>query len=337
MKIKKCKNCGFILGTRPGLAERDGVCSACVNIGKKKDINFKERQEWLTKYIKENKTHPEYDCLVGVSGGKDSHMIVKRLFEEHGVKKALLVNMTDEFTHTKAGEQNIKNLCDKYDCDMITFRISPRTFCEETKKGLEEKVNPLEYLEKRIYKTPFEFAKMYGIKLVFYGECAEFEYGSMENLEIFHPLSDDETKLIYLGAIWPYSVGDSLECAKEAGFIDLDYYNEWQRQGQIENYSQIDSIGYIMGVWTKFPKFGFQRVSDMACRFVREGVMTREQAELLIKENDWIPDPTAKRDFCRSIGITEEFFDYCVDKHANTELVKKDVNGNWRRIDYFTE
>ncbi len=46
-------------------------------------------------------------------------------------------------------------------------------------------------------------------------------------------------------------------------------------------------------------------------------------------------DPAAKRDLCRTIGITEEFFDECVDKHANRDLLVKDINGNWRRKDYY--
>lgn len=73
-----------------------------------------------------------------------------------------------------------------------------------------------------------------------------------------------------MGAVYPYHAQDWFENAKEVGFIDLNELNEWQRHGQIENYSQIDSIGYNIGVWTKFVKFGFQRVSDMACRFVRD-------------------------------------------------------------------
>ncbi len=324
----------MILGTRPNLKDVDGICTACINNEKKNAIDFYERQTWLTQYIKDNKTHPVYDCLVAVSGGKDSHMIVKRLVENHNVKNILLVNVTDEFTHTKAGKANLQNICEKYNCDMITFRCNPKSFKEHAKYDLEDSLHPLKWIEERIYQIPVDIAKKFGIKLVFFGENSEFEYGSSETLEIFNELSDEETKVIYMGAIYPYSISDSLEQAKEAGFIDLDYYNEWQRQGQIESYTQIDSIGYIVGVWLKYPKFGFQRVSDIATRFVREGKFTKAQAEIYIKENDWKLDPAAKRDFCRSIGITEEFFDYCVDKHANRDLLVKDICGHWKRKDY---
>lgn len=81
--MRFCKKCGFILGTKPGLMEKDGVCQACINESNKKNIDFNARQQWLTQYIKENKTNTKYDCVVAVSGGKDSHAIVKRLLDNH--------------------------------------------------------------------------------------------------------------------------------------------------------------------------------------------------------------------------------------------------------------
>lgn len=333
MSIRLCKKCGFILGTRPNLKDVDGVCSACINHEKKKHIDFHARQKWLTEYIKENRTNPKYDCVVAVSGGKDSHSIVRRLFENHGVKKILLVNVTEEFTHTKAGVHNLSNIINKFNCDLITYRINPKELSESMIKGLTEQLHPLKWLEEQIYEIPLIIAKNYGIKLIFYGENAEFEYGSNEELEIFHNSTSDTLKVIYLGAIYPYSAQTWYAYAKEVGFLDLNYFNEWQRQGQIENYSQVDSIGYNMGVWTKFVKFGFQRVTDMACRFVRDGDLTLEQAQKLIKEQDYICDPASKRDFCRTVGITENYFDEMVDKHANRDIVVKDINGKWRRKD----
>jgi len=333
MHIKLCSKCGFILGTRPNLKEFNGVCSPCINHEKKKLIDFNSRQTWLTQYIKENKTNSKYDCLVAVSGGKDSTTIVRKLFENHEVSKVLLVNITEEFTHTRTGIHNLNNIVEKYNCDLITFRINPNELSESMKEGLIESLNPLKWLEEQIYQIPLDIAQKFNIKLVFYGENAEFEYGSSEELEIFHKASNENLRVIYMGAVYPYSADKWYETAKEVGFIDLNYYNEWQRHGQLENFSQVDSIGYNMGVWTKFVKFGFQRVSDMACRYVREGLLNIEQAKLLIKEKDYICDPSSKRDFCRTISITEEFFDKMVDKHANTNIVVKDINGNWRRKD----
>lgn len=45
--------------------------------------------------------------------------------------------------------------------------------------------------------------------------------------------------------------------------------------------------------------------------------------------------PKAKRDFCHSLGITEEFFDNVVEKYVNKDAVDKDIDGNWKRKDLF--
>lgn len=328
--MKYCTKCGFPLGTRPGTKDKDGVCLACINSEVKKLIDFESRQKWLTAYISDHKTNPVYDCLIAVSGGKDSHMIVKRLIENHGVKNPLLVSVTDEFTHTKAGQHNINNLVTRYNLDHITFRCQPQTFVKETLKDFVNELHPLKWIEEKIYSVPVHLAKKYGIKLVFYGENSAFEYGTSETLDIFHPASDEQTEIIFMGAIYPYSIKDSLAEARSIGFKDLDDFNEWPREGSIDQYTQIDSVAYIIQLWTKYVKFGFQRVADVACRFVREGTATKGEAEKMIDEQDFICDPMAKTDFCRTIGISEKYFDEIVDKHANRDIVKKDELGFWK-------
>ena len=332
--IRTCSKCGLILGTRPNLLDFGGVCSACINHKKKEKIDFETRQEWLSNYISKNKSHKLYDCLVAVSGGKDSTTIVRKLFENHGVRKALLVNITEEFTHTETGKNNLNNILQKYDCDLLTFRINPKQLAKTMLEGLTEELHPLKWLEEQIYSIPLEIARNFNIKLVFYGENSEFEYGSSDELEIFHPATDGNLSVIYMGAIYPYAAQEWYQIAKEVGFTDLNVLNEWQRHGQIENYSQVDSIGYNMGVWTKYVKFGFQRVSDMASRFVRDGLLSLDQAHHLISAMDHICDPASKRDFCRTVGITEEYFDEMVDKHANRDIVEKNLSGQWVRKDY---
>ena len=67
-----CKKCGFILNARPRVLDSDGVCQACRNNEIKASIDWNSRKEWLNTYIKEMSGDSIYDCVVGVSGGKDS-------------------------------------------------------------------------------------------------------------------------------------------------------------------------------------------------------------------------------------------------------------------------
>lgn len=130
-KLKGCLKCGFPISMRPNLYSEGGVCGACINAEIKKQINWQERQEWLTNHLQQAKNdsgggdYKSYDCVVGVSGGKDSHMIVKRLVQNHSVKNPLLITTYDECTRTQAGEHNIKNIAEFFNCDHIVFRYKP--------------------------------------------------------------------------------------------------------------------------------------------------------------------------------------------------------------------
>jgi len=320
--------------TRPGSDFKNGICLACRNYENRKNIDFAERQKKLKEICEKRISgKSEYDCVCPVSGGKDSTVIVSELVNLG--MRPLLVTVTDEFTKTKAGQHNVKNIAERFNLDHIIFRHAPRTFKEQTLKDFENELHPLKWIEEKIYSTPIRIAKLYKIPLVFFGENSSHEYGTSCTLDLLHPLSDDETKIYYFFAFYPYNERDNMEKAKKFGFKDLDDCNEWFRQGNVENFTQIDSIAYIIQLWTKFPKFGFQRVSDITSRMLRKGQITKEQAVLLVKEKDYICDPAAKRDFCNTLYITEKYFDEIVDKHANKNILVKDVNGNWRRKDLY--
>lgn len=327
--MKRCSKCAFPLGTRPGIYEENGVCGACINLERAKTFDWTKREQDLKDICDELKSRKqEYDCVVAVSGGKDSTVIVSTLVEKYGMKP-LLVTVTDEFSHTKAGTHNYMNISKRFNLDHITFRCEPQTFVKETLKDFKETLHPLKWIEEKIYSIPVKVAKNFGIDAVFFGENSDFQYGSCKDLYYKRP-NNDGVNIYYFFAFYKYSELGNRAKAKEYGFIDLDDTGEWLRQGHIENYTQQDSIAYVIQLWTKFVKFGFQRVSDIACRYVREGHLTREQAMSYIEERDWQCDPMAKRDFCQTIGITEREFDEVVSKHANKEIVVQDVNGQWK-------
>lgn len=328
-----CTECGMP-NTRPNTVFENGVCRPCINYKNRVDIDFSVRREWLEDICKKRIAEKaEYDCVCPVSGGKDSTVIVSELVDLG--MRPLLVTVTDEFTHTKAGNSNIKNISERFDLDHIIFRLAPKEFKARVLEDFENELHPLKWVEEKLYEIPIKIAKLYGIPLVFFGENSSYEYGSSNELELLHPLSDDSVSVYYFFAFYPYDEIEVMRKAKQNGFKDLDDFDEWFRQGNIENFTQIDSLAYIIQLWTKFPKFGFQRVSDMTSRMLRKGQITKDQAELLVKEKDYICDPAAKRDFCQTIGISEDYFDQVVDKHANKEILIKDINGVWRRRDLF--
>ncbi|MDY6974566.1 MAG: N-acetyl sugar amidotransferase, partial [Thermodesulfobacteriota bacterium] len=101
---------------------------------------------------------------------------------------------------------------------------------------------------------------------------------------------------------------------------------EWNRKGYLEQYDQIDTIGYLTHTWLKFVKFGHQRVTEVASLWIREGRLGRDEAVRVVNEEDYKLDPRMLTDFLEFTDIEVETFWTAVDKFANTDIVEKRGN-----------
>ena len=114
--------------------------------------------------------------------------------------------------------------------------------------------------------------------------------------------------------------------ATKFGFHDLR--NEWKRTHHIEDFDQVDSRAYLIHPWLKYPKFGHATATDYAARYIRYGMLTRDEAVELVKKHDHDLDKFAIRDFCQFLGYSEREFWDIIDKFYNTDLFIK-VNNHW--------
>lgn len=325
--------------TRPGSNFVDGVCGACRNFKTREGVNWKARDRELGEILDEFRAPVDtvgYDCIIPVSGGKDSHRLVKEM-TERGMHP-LLVTVTDSFSHTTAGEENLRNLITRYSLNHWQYTINHDLFVRATRWAFEQTGEALKFVEYAIYTVPFMLAQKLGIGLVVYGENSAFEYGSTDTndyvanphinamirqmehdyqfwdnggitrdeVDSIKPRPMDYPLVLYMGYFIPWSSVENYKIAKKLGFKDLT--GEWDRKGTIENFEQIDSYAYMIHLWLKYPKFGFQRVSDIASRRVREGLMKLDEAKHLIDTNDFLIDPEALEDFCATCGYTVSEF-----------------------------
>ena len=132
---------------------------------------------------------------------------------------------------------------------------------------------------------------------------------------------------IYLSYFLPWNSVKNYEFAKTRGFRDLTH--EWDRTQHAENFDQIDSRAYLVHPWLKYPKFGHGFATDYTARFVRYGLMTRDEAISIIKEKDHALDPRCIDDFCDFCGYTKTEFWEIVDKLYNKEIFEKNEFGRW--------
>lgn len=76
--MKYCKCCLYP-ETKPDLwFNEDGICSACISFENRKNINWKAKQKEFIDIIQTKNPRGNYDCVVPVSGGKDStYQVIK--------------------------------------------------------------------------------------------------------------------------------------------------------------------------------------------------------------------------------------------------------------------
>ena len=365
MKLERCEKCGFPINTKPGLIVENGICGACLAYEQRKNIDWNQReQEFIDVCNKYRNKYYQYDgmcdCIIAVSGGKDSRAITEKVLEQG--MHPLTVTVTDSFDHTTAGTCNFNQYLEYYKLNNYTYTISHDLFKRATRAAFEETGEHLKFVEYAIYTIPTKLAQAFDINLVFYGENSAHEYNgkpdgydatpivkaiSDKTLQEYttiwkkHDITLEEInsvrlldykpvpQVVYMSYFFPWDSPRNLEIAKRSGFKTLAH--EYNRQGVYydDDYEQIDSVAYHVHLWGKYPKFGFQRVSDVACRRVREGLITKEEALKAIKDRDSILDQKALEDFCNTCGYTvAEFWDI-QDKWWNKDLFHKDEFGRW--------
>lgn len=344
--MNRCKRC-YMPDTRPGSVFKDGICQACRNYDARDGVDWIAREQELRELCdKYRKSDGGYDCVIPVSGGKDSHFLVYTMKVKMGMNP-LLVTIADPFTKTRAGESNFKNLGKAFNCDHILFNISPHVFKRATKLAFEKFLDPLRFVEAAIYTVPYKMAVVHDVSLVVFGENSRFEYGELkedspwatnyvknmfESIDVdlwrdngfsdkeLNPIIPPNGKadVIFMSYFYPWSSLSNLDIARKWGFRDLAH--EWKREGYFEDFEQIDSLAYIVHIWLKYPKFGFQRICDLASRRVREGYMNLEMAKKLIDENDHKLDQRALDDFLKFTGYSSREFWDVVERFAKYKV-----------------
>lgn len=363
--MKYCKKCAMP-DTRPGITfDEAGVCCACRNYENRKNIDwgarFKEFEAFCDKYRGCN-GKGGYDCAVAVSGGKDSHFQVHMLKEVMGMNP-ILFSVEDNFPMTEAGKHNIRNISEEFGCTIISCKPNIKAQKILMRKFFEEYGKPTWYIDRLIYTFPLLMAEKFNTPMLCYGENVSFEYGGVDAEETYSarsqvengvavgypieqlvsfgveerdlsliqpPSADVIAKLdpFYLSYFVEWNSVRNYAFAKSRGFHDLT--GEWDRTHHAENFDQIDSRAYLIHPWLKYPKFGHQFCTDYVSRFIRYGLMTRDEAIEIVRKKDAYLDPLCVRDFCEFCGYTESEFWRIMDKHYNRELFEKDAYNQWQ-------
>ena len=362
-----CKHC-VMPDTKPDLYfDEDGVCNACRNYEHRVAINWEARKKELVTLLDKyrSKDGKNWDCIVPVSGGKDSTYLVIRMLQL-GINPLCVTATTCDLSDI--GRKNIENL-KRLGVDYIEFSPNKIVRSKLNRIGLKE-VGDISWPEHvSIFTIPVRVAVQYKIPLLIWGENSQHEYGgpaaATENnvldrrwLEEFGGLlglrvsdmigidgikekdllpyiypSDEELKRVgitglFLGYYMPWDGYTNTLIAQAYGLNTFQHTIE----GSCVNYENLDNHQVGIHDYFKFLKFGFSRASDLASMHLRRGRLSREDACAIVRLHDgkfpWTYLGKPLKEILEPVGLTvDEFIKIC-DRFTNKKLFKTDDKSN---------
>lgn len=344
-EFKRCKKC-LMPNTRPGIKfNEEGICYPCVAFDLRKKIDWDQRFKKLEALCDNYRKSEGYDCLITVSGGKDSLRQVQIMKEWMGMNPLCL--MIDNFSWNEIGRQNYYNISDRFGVDMICYTPNRKYMKQRVLEDFVNFLHPARFWDEILYSIPHEYAKRFDIELVVWGENPALEKGglnlddpenALKQLDSHEKLTKEtvkkdnlkgELKSIFLDYYIPWSRYENVGNAMVNGLKTLDNY--WNRQGfEGFPFEQVDTVGYLVNAYSKFIKFGFASMTELCSDAIRHKVMTREEGLRRVREYDWQIDPLMVDDFCKGLDINHETFWNIINRHANTEILRYDTkNQRW--------
>lgn len=361
-----CANC-VMPNTKPDLHfDEAGICDACRSGELKEKIDWPKREQEFREVIDRyrSKGGQRYDCIIPVSGGKDSTYQTYMAKAVYGLNP-LCVCFAPTYP-TELGRKNLRNLHLNLGVDVVEFFKNERVYKTMGLEGFR-RVGDHEWPNHLgIFTTPIHFAVNFRIPLLIWGENSQLEYGGPATarqrpvldrrwLEEFGGLLGNRTDdMIGVNGITPadlkpytYPTDEQLRDVGVTG-VFLGYFFKWDQRQQVElirqhgfsvkedgpiegtytNYENLDDGLVSIHDYMKYVKFGFGRATDHACLDVRNHRLTREEAVKLVQQYDGVLSYDVVDRFCAFYEISKrEFFDV-VDRFTNKAIFMADDDGN---------
>lgn len=364
--LKYCRRC-VMPDTKPDLRlDGDGICNACRSYERRAEVDWDARREELLRVVAKYRRADggNWDCIVPVSGGKDSTYQVVRMLQL-GLNPLCVTSTTCD--ESELGRRNIENL-QKLGVDHVQFTPNPLVRARLNRIGLTQ-VGDISWPEHvGIFTIPVRAAVQYNVPLIVWGENSQNEYGGpaaasensvlnrrwleefggllgmrvsdligMEGIEAKHLIAytyptDEELARVgvtglFLGHYLPWDGLSNALIAQANGFITYEKVVE----GSMVSYENLDNHHTGIHDYFKFLKFGFGRATDLACLHVRRGRLSRQDALDAVCRLDgrfpWEYLGKSLEDILEPLDMTVDGFIKVCDQFTNKKIFVREANG----------
>ncbi len=357
--MRYCARC-VLPDTRPNLVlDEEGVCNACRGHGRRPEVDWDARARDWERVVAGARARAGggYDCLIPVSGGKDSTWQVVTALES-GLRPLCVTWKTP--ARTEIGQRNLDNLV-SLGVDHIDYRVSPeveRRFMLEAFRRLGDPAIPMHMA---LFAIPLTIAVRFGIPLVVWGENSAAEYGTTGGEGLGVRLDGAWLRRFGVthGTTWRDWVGDALterdmvpyrgpsDAELESAGVEavfLGHFFAWDPERVLRvarangfradpggprtgyyDYADIDDDLISVHHWLKWHKFGFTRTYDNLSLEIRNARLSRREAVAVIRDRGFEAPRADIRRFCEVTGIDEDHFTRVADTFRDERI--------WRRRD----
>jgi len=368
--LKRCKTCVETDSRPSSVFDENGICLPCRSVSAQSidSIDWVKRDEQLQDIVKWAKKHSNfgYDCIIGVSGGKDS--LRQALYAREIGLNPLLVSCTyPPEQMTKRGANNLANLIE-LGFDTINSAPAPITSKKLMKNCFETFGNLFNASELALYASLPITATAYRIPLILLGENPALSFGTdvgssdfngnnmkhmntlqggdpsrfktkeMSDRELYwYRYPSDESmqkadlRIVYLGYFMPdFNDHTNAKVAIKHGLEVRDGEDaDPNNIGGESNYVALDDDFVVVNQMLKYLKFGFGKATQEAGVAVRSGLMSREEAKKIVKAYDGKCHKKYIKQLAKYLEISVDEFWKIADGFVNTELFEKDSLGAW--------
>ena len=347
----------------------DGVCSGCVVHEEKDLLDWSGRLTKLKSILNayKNTSRNNYDCIIPVSGARDSFFIVHTVKSVLGMNP-LLVTYNKHY-NTDVGVRNLAKLRMQFDCDIMTLTVNPESVKKITRASIRKMGSIYWHCIAGQTVYAVQVAVKFKIPLIIWGIhqgidqvgmfshldevemtrkyrkehdlmgieaedfIGEFDDISEQDIVQFKYPADKEIERIGVRGIYlnNYIRWDTKSQHEE--MIRLYNYESLGQTRTFDSYNDVDCYNYSdVHDYIKFLKHGYGKVTDHVSREIRLRRMTREEGiEMVKKYANKSPENLDK--FLKWIGISYNSFNYLIDQHRNKKFWIRNENWEWEFLE----